>query len=139
MCSSSESQQTNSFESKFQASIHSNIVKCIQDFLVLSISHHSLQSWSIKPRRAPCRGSCTLGTLCRGYFWSYALFIFSLFLGFSTQNSWSAPEKVHTEGRLPVYIVIRGGEERGRDWDFFSFQKSDIDFVIAIDFGLDSS
>lgn len=81
------------------------------------------------------------GTRYRGYFWSYALCIFSLFSAVSMQNSWSAPEKAHTEGRLPVYVVIRGREERGRDWElfFFSFQKSDTYFAIAIDFGLDSS
>lgn len=109
LCNSSGSQQINSFESKFQASIHSNTVKRTQDFLVLSISHHSLQSWPIEPRKSLCRGSCILGTRCRGYFWSYALCIFSMSSAFSMQNSWRAPEKVHTEGRRPVYVVIRGG------------------------------
>lgn len=146
LCSSSGSSQINSSKSKFQTSIHNNTVKCIQGFLILSISHHSLKSWSIEPRKPLCRASYTLGIQCRGYFWSYALCIFSLFSAFSMQNSWNVPKKVHMEGRLLVYVVIRGdnrvGMERGRRWDFyffFSFQKTDIDFVIAIDFGLDSS
>lgn len=121
MCRSAGSQQINLFESEFQASIHNTTIKCTQDVLVLSKRHHSLQSWSIEPRGALCTGSCILLQslfleLCSVHF----LLVFSIL---HTEGLECSSEP-HTEGRLPVYVVIRGEEEKERDWDFFFLSKN---------------
>lgn len=72
--------------------------------------------------------------------------MFSLLSEFSAKNSWN-PAKKCMEGSLLVYKIREENnrrEEKRENGIFiylfiFYFQKSDIDFVIAIDFCLDSS
>lgn len=71
--------------------------------------------------------------------------LFSLLSEFSAKNSWSTAKKC-MEGSLLVYKIREENNRREEEREngifilfYFYFQKSDIDFVIAIDFCLDLS
>lgn len=87
------------------------------------------------PGRVSAEGAALWGQI-REVIWGATLCNFSLLSAFSTQTSWEAPEKAHTEGRLPIAWLSEVDRTEGESGTF-SCKKSDSD--TAMDFGLDAS
>lgn len=90
--------------------MHSNTVKCTQDFLALSVSHHFFAELVSQTQE----GSLQRGQIIEVILGAM-LCIFSLFSSLELECS---RESAHWR-KAPSFVVIRCGQERERDWDSF--------------------